>query len=102
MLLEFFQSWAGRNTIVLLLLAGLLVLLLRLSRREYWCLAVREIIQSKLAVLSFVLLCLYALVAVLDSVGWRSPVRDADGVLCRSQPMVRLSMIKGCPCLIGC
>lgn len=86
MLLEFFQSWAGRNTIVLLLLAGLLVLLVRLSRREYWRLAVREIIQSKLAVLSFVLLCLYALVAVLDSVGWRSPVRDAGGVLCRSQP----------------
>ncbi|NLF94574.1 MAG: ABC transporter permease [Oligosphaeraceae bacterium] len=86
MLLEFLQSWSGRNAIVLLLLAGLLGLLLQLSRREYWRLAGREIIQSKLAVISFVLLCLYALVAVLDSVGWRSPVRDASGALCRSQP----------------
>ena len=67
--------WPNLITILLLLVLG--GIFWGLSRRAYWRLAWREITSRRLAAVSGVILALYLLVAVLDSVGWRSPLIDA-------------------------
>ncbi len=73
---QIFRSWPCQNAIVALLLVGTIVFLWRLSRREYWRLAARELRSRKGAMVCAAILSLYAVVAVLDSVGWRSPAID--------------------------
>ncbi len=51
----------------------------RLSHREYWRVAFREVFRRRLVRASFAILCLYALVALLDSVGTHPVLRNADG-----------------------
>ncbi len=72
------QSWWLQN----LLTAGLLItatlISWRLSRREYWRNAARDICGQRLAVVSFFILAGYGAIAVLDSIGWRRPLHDPE------------------------
>ena len=73
---EFFGSWWFQNTMTIAILAVVAAMAIALSRREYWRVAAREVMRSKLAMVSFAVLMLYAMVAVLDSVGWRRAIKD--------------------------
>ncbi|HUT24984.1 MAG TPA: ABC transporter permease [Sumerlaeia bacterium] len=76
---EIWQNWYFQDALVACLLLGFALLVWRLGRRAYWRLAVREVMQRRLAVVSFFIVCLYAAVALLDSVGWHPQARSRDG-----------------------
>jgi peptide/nickel transport system permease protein len=69
-------------------MAALLVFLgwlgYRLSHRIYWRNAFREVFERRVVRVCFGILCLYTLVAVLDSVGFHQALRDDRGELVRS------------------
>jgi len=74
----FLSGWTCSNLVTAALLLLLLLAARRMSRSGYWRLAAREIVSRKAAVVSAVILSLYMTVALLDSVGWRSPLRSAE------------------------
>ena len=78
MLQSFFNSWVTQNLITMAIIAVVMVAAVMMSRREYWRVAAREVCQKRAARFSFVILCIYAVVALLDSIGWRRPVVDAS------------------------
>lgn len=85
LLTDIWSGWYFQNSLVLLIL-GLLGRLGRaLRRREYWRLAFRQVFQRRMVRAAFAVLCLYAAVAVLDSVGYHPAMRDADGTV-RTDP----------------
>ena len=71
------------DAIVAVLVAVLAVVAWRLSRREYWRLAAREVMQRRLGMLSFCVISVYVAIALLDSVGWHPPLRDDAGEVLR-------------------
>ncbi|MBN1558088.1 MAG: ABC transporter permease [Lentisphaerae bacterium] len=77
------------------LVAALLLLLFgagrALARREYWRAALRQVFRRRLVRGAFAVLCVYTVIALLDSVGWHPPLRDPDGTL-RRQPETRRIM----------
>ena len=75
---SFFSSWTVQNAVTIGIMAIVGAVAIMLSRREYWRVAAREVMRNKLAMLSFMILLLYATVALLDSVGWRSPIIDPE------------------------
>jgi len=75
---SFFSSWLCQNIIACAIVAIVAIVAYMLSRREYWRLAAREVMHNRLAMASFVILTLYASVAFLDSIGWRSPIIDLE------------------------
>ncbi|NQU40518.1 MAG: ABC transporter permease [Lentisphaerae bacterium] len=54
-----------------------------LSHREVWRSAIRQVFRRRIVRVSFVILTLYTLVAILDSIGYHPPLRDDDGSLRR-------------------
>ena len=82
-MVEIWNSWWFQNTLVGLLVVSGIAVVLRLRRREYWRLAYREVCRRRGAVICFFVLCLYTLVALIDSVGWRDALRDENGELMR-------------------
>ena len=76
MIKEIWNSWWFQNLLVVLLLAVLTLIGWRLSRREYWRLAYREVRQRRGAVICFFVLCLYVVIALADSVGWRRALKE--------------------------
>ncbi|MBR4221140.1 MAG: hypothetical protein IKR81_08305, partial [Victivallales bacterium] len=77
MINSFFNSWLVQNIVTMVIAASVLVVACVLARREYWRVAAREIWRRKAARFSFVILLLYASIALLDSIGWRRPAVDA-------------------------
>ncbi len=78
------RNWYFQDGLVLLLMLVLARIGMSLARREYWRMAMRQVFQRRGAMLSFVILCIYAAVAVLDSVGYHKTLRNDDGtVMCR-------------------
>ncbi len=75
---SFFSSWAVQNSITIAIVAVVAAVAFTLSRREYWRVAAREVMHNRLAMASFAILSLYALVALLDSVGWRRAIIDPE------------------------
>lgn len=75
------HSWTIKNLITALIIFLLLFFARKLSKREYWRLAAREIKQKKAAVLSFFILSAYLLIAILDSFGWRSALINPENNL---------------------
>ena len=73
-----FQSWWLQNLLTLGLLAAIALIAWRLARREYWRNAFHDICRNRLAVISFLVLCGYGAIAVLDSIGWRRPLRNRE------------------------
>ena len=51
----------------------------KLWQRQYWREAFRTVFKRKLVVVSFVILCFYTLIALLDSVGYHPVLRDENG-----------------------
>lgn len=93
---EWMSTWWFQNSVTLLLLIGMGALLWRLWRRADWRQAAREVWQRRLARLSALVLCGYALVALCDSVGWRSPLRHPEtGALQRSETNGRILYDRG-------
>lgn len=76
--MNIFYSWPVQNTIVILLFAFFAFFAWRLSKRDYWRLAAKEIAHKKAAVISFVILAIYLAIAVLDSVGWSRPLINKE------------------------
>lgn len=72
------MSWFWQNTIVFTLLAALSLAAAVLAQRQYWRSAMREIVRRPSAVAAAAILTLYALIAIADSIGWASPVRNND------------------------
>ena len=65
MIKEIWNSWWFQNLLVVLLLAVLTLIGWRLSRREYWRLAYREVRQRRGAVICFFVLLARGLTAPL-------------------------------------
>jgi ABC-type dipeptide/oligopeptide/nickel transport system permease subunit len=70
--------WFLQNICTAALLLTLAASACLLSRREAWRIAVREIRQKRLALLSACILALYGAIAVLDSVGWCRPLINPE------------------------
>ena len=80
------MTWLLQNSIVALLALLALLLFLAGRRREQWRLACREVGARPAAVLSAGILALYLAVALLDSIGWASPLREeATGEILRNR-----------------
>ena len=90
---SFFSSWAVQNIITIAIVAIIAVVTFILSRREYWRVAAREVMHNRLAMVSFAILVMYALVALLDSVGWRSPIIDPASGLPALHPVTGKVML---------
>lgn len=73
------RNWYFQDALVGLLLLWSLALGRRLRAQPYWRLAVREIAQRRLAMVSFWIIVAYTAIALADSVGWHPPLRDAQG-----------------------
>lgn len=72
--------WYVQDLLVLLLTLGLVALGRRQARQPQWRRAFRQLFQRRLVRASFVVLCLYTLVALADSVGYHPFLRDDRGV----------------------
>jgi peptide/nickel transport system permease protein len=70
-------SWYFQDAFVLLLVGLSIWIGVTLGRREHWRAAFHQVFQRKLAAISFIMICLYTTVAVLDSVGYE----DTNGSL---------------------
>ena len=77
MIQSFFNSWLVQNILTVTIALAVVIIACLLARREYWRVAAKEIWQRKAARVSFVILLLYAAIALLDSIGWRRPAMDA-------------------------
>lgn len=73
-----FQSWAIQNTLTALLVAAIVAIFVVLFRRAPWRAAAKRVLSSKSVLVSVVVLFLYVVVALLDSVGWRKPVISVE------------------------
>jgi ABC-type dipeptide/oligopeptide/nickel transport system permease subunit len=66
--------------VLVALLVGVMVWIgVTMSRREYWRLAFRQVFIRRGVRISFFILCLYTMVALLDSVGYHPTLKDQDG-----------------------
>ena len=72
---------------VIIIACGVVVwrLLRYASQQEYWRNAVKQIRRNRIAIICFFILLGYLLIGVLDSVGWRDPLFNQEGVLTRSE-----------------
>ena len=75
---DFFQGWPAKNLATGILLLVLFLLALKLSRRAYWREAFREIRRRRGSMFCLAVLCVYLLIALLDSFGWCSPMRHPE------------------------
>ncbi len=73
------NNWHFKNGVVLCLAVLLAWVGRRLAKREYWRVAMREVFQRRMVKACFAVLCVYTLVALLDSVGYHPALRNDDG-----------------------
>ena len=92
---SFFSSWAVQNSVTIGIVVIVAAVAFMLSRREYWRVAAREVMHNRLAMLSFVILVLYAAVALLDSIGWRSAIIDPESGKPSLHPVTGKVMLDG-------
>ena len=82
----FYADWRyviGNLVVVALLaLAGLLVR--RASKRDYWQEAARRALSPARARVCFAIVAVYVIIGLLDSVGWRDPLREENGDVART------------------
>ena len=77
----FWNNWYVHDVLVGLLLIGGVALIRALRRDLSWRSAFRRVLSRRLTHVSFIILCLYTAVALLDSVGVHPPLRNADGAV---------------------
>lgn len=73
------SSIVVQNSIVFLLLVALSALFVWFVRQPYWPAVRRSLAGNRIACISFMVLCMYAAVGLLDSIVWREPLADASG-----------------------
>lgn len=78
------MSWFLQNTIVILLLALAFWLVRAASKREYWRLAAREVSARRGALVCGIILACYLFIAILDSIGWSTPMKNDQGEIMRN------------------
>lgn len=93
------MSWICQNILTFALLAVLSLVAWRLSRREYWRLAWRELCGHRAAMVCGVILAVYAAIAVADSIGWRRQLRDENGAALRNPDTGKILYDDGCSAL---
>ncbi len=76
---DVWHNWYVQDAIVFVIVAVGVWIVRTLRRREYWRAAFRRVFRRKLVLISFSILCLYTAIALLDSVGFHPPLRDAQG-----------------------
>ncbi len=74
----FWETWLFRNIMTGLLVLTVSVVFGVLMRRTPWRAALRRMFSRRAAVISAVVLAFYAVVAILDSVGWRRPLLSPE------------------------
>ncbi len=67
------------NVAVVLIFAGIAWFASSVLPREPWRSACRQLRHRPMAWISLILLCLYALVGILDSISWRDALKDEQG-----------------------
>jgi len=77
------NNWYFQDALVVALVAAVGWIIRRLGRREYWRLAFRQVFQRRLVRICFATLCVYAAIALLDSLGYHPALRDAEGAVQR-------------------
>jgi len=82
---ELWGNWYFHDCLVILLLLTIAIIIYKMSKRQYWQLAYREVKQKKLAVVSFFILSLYLTITLADSIGWHPAVRNGDGSKMRNK-----------------
>lgn len=78
------NSGAYQNLVVVVIIAMGGFLVWYASRREYWNNAARQIRGRRIAIASLLILLVYILIGLLDSIGWRDPLFGIDGKLVRN------------------
>ncbi len=73
---KFLNNYITQDILVALVASVILGTLMILMRREHWRAAVRQMFRSRLAAVSFAICCVFALIALLDSIYWPSPLYD--------------------------
>ena len=85
------------NGVLILFLGGLGVFLIWASRNEMWRIAWREARRNRLAMVSLVIVGVYVLIAVLDSVTWRDRLKvegaPAGAKVALSEPRTALDRL---------
>jgi peptide/nickel transport system permease protein len=76
---ELLSNYYVQDAIVTVLAVVLITAAWRMSRREFWRRAAREIMQNRMAMVSLIIISCYVAIAVLDSVGWHPPLVDENG-----------------------
>ena len=77
-LMALWNSMYFHNVLVVSLIGILAWIGIKMSRREYWRVAFRQVFLRRSVRISFAILCLYTLIALLDSVGYHPVLRDAN------------------------
>ena len=79
------RSGAYHNLFLIVMIVAAILLIRYAARREYWRNAARQVRGRWLAMLSFGILSVYALVGLLDSIRWADPAINPDGELTRNE-----------------
>lgn len=100
-LLWFIKSQAYKNVVIIFIIVGAVYLIWLASRREYWRSAWRQVCDRKLAMVCLVILSMYIIVGLLDSISWSNVVynngkiaRDGNGnIIYEPRPLSILDRI---------
>jgi peptide/nickel transport system permease protein len=82
-IIAMWNSMYFHDVLVALLIGILAWICTRMSRREYWRVAFRQVFLRRGVRISFAILCLYTLIALLDSVGYHPVLRDESNEMRR-------------------
>ena len=77
------NNWYAKDAIVLVVLGIMGWIGTILMRREVWRSAMRQVFRRRMVRVSVFILALYTLIAILDSIGYHPPLRNADASLRR-------------------
>jgi ABC-type dipeptide/oligopeptide/nickel transport system permease subunit len=80
---DLLNNWYAKDAIVLVVLGIMGWIGTILMRREVWRSAMRQVFRRRMVRVSAFILALYTLIAILDSVGYHPPLRNADASLRR-------------------
>ena len=82
-IIAMWNSMYFHDVLVALLIGILAWIGVRMSRREYWRVAFRQVFLRRGVRISFAILCLYTLIALLDSVGYHPVLRNESNEMRR-------------------
>ncbi len=75
----FWSSWHFQNLLIAVLVAVMFFIFRKLRTREYWRSAFTRVFERRMIRICFGILCVYTLIALLDSIGFHPVLRDDAG-----------------------